>query len=471
MQRLNSLDTAFVSFETEGAPLHVAAVMVMEPKVGGELSPRAAFEEVRDLVAARLHLVPIMRQRILQAPLGISPPVRVDDPDFDLNLHLTRGALPAPGGQAELDRYVGRIMSRPMFLDRPLWEMIFLEGLEGGRYALFARFHHAMIDGISGAHILANFFDLSEEPRDTGTPPPFEPEPLPSGMTLLGDAGASWLHHPMALVESASRTLTSLFKAIDHNRELPEGRAHPTSVLAAPKSSINGTISAQRSYAATDLRFEEVRQVGKVLGGTVTDVVMATVAGALNRLFAARGETIDRDLVAMVPMSIRPEEQMDAMGNQISTMLVSLCTTIEDPVERLRAIHESADAGKEQDRILGSQVTSDLTRLVPPVVANLMARAAHNARIFDHVPPVGNVLVSSVPGPTFPVWCAGRKVAAVYPVGPIAATIGLNITALRYLDTLHLGLLGCQHLVPEVKGAARCMVDAFDELSRAANLT
>ena len=166
MQPLSPLDAAFVAFETEGAPLHVAAVLVLEDPSPTPRSAEEAYAAIRAMIERRIHLVPVMRQRVIQGPLGVAPPVRADDPDFDLNNHLGRAALPSPGGVKELEAYVGRIMSRPMFLDRPLWEMLFIEGLEGGKFALMARFHHAVLDGISGAHILAEFFDLTMEPRE-----------------------------------------------------------------------------------------------------------------------------------------------------------------------------------------------------------------------------------------------------------------------------------------------------------------
>lgn len=469
MQRLNPLDAAFVAYETEGAPLHVAAVLTLAPPTGRKPKAGAVFAAIEQAVAARIHLVPVMRQRILQGPLGVAPPVLVDDPDFLLSNHLTRAALPAPGGQVELERFVGRIMSRPMFLDRPLWEMIVIEGLEGGRSALMARFHHATIDGISGAHLLAEFFDFEETPRVIERAPAWLPAPLPEERTLMADATASWLKQPVVLIDAVTRTIGSVLRAVEHNRALDVGRTRPTSILAAPKTSINGTISAQRIYELVRFDFAEVKGLCRSTSTSVTDVVLAVTAGALRRLFAQRGETVGNDLVAMVPVSTRPQDEMGSLGNQISTMLVNLATTVDDPLERLAAVAASAGAAREQDRVLGSQVVTDLTRLVPPFFANLLTRGAHNAKLFDYVPPVGNVLVSSVPGPDFPLSCAGLQIESIAPVGPIAATIGLNVTAMRYLDELVVGLLACHRLVPDLDQFSHAMVEAFDELVLAAS--
>ncbi len=470
MQRLSPLDAAFVAYETEGAPLHVAAVLTLAPPEGASPSGEAVFAAVSGLVRDRLHLVPVMRQRILQGPLGTAPPVRVDDPDFALDNHLTRAALPAPGGPAELHRFVGRIMSRPMFLDRPLWEMIVIEGLEDGRFALMARFHHATIDGVSGAHLLAEFFDFGAVPREVDPPAPWTPAPLPTEHELVADAGAAWLKQPVVAIEAITRTLGSVVRAVEHSRTLERGRMRPTSLLAAPKTSINGTISPQRVYDAATLPFARVKALGHATGSTVTDVVLAVTAGALRRLFDARGEAVASDLVAMVPVSTRPDDQLGTLGNQISTMLVNLASTIDDPLERLAAVSGSAGAAREQDRILGSQVVTDLTRLVPPFLANLLTRGAHNIRLFDHLPPVGNLLVSSVPGPDFPLWCAGLQIERILPVGPIAATIGLNVTAMRYLDDLAIGLLACHRLVPDLEVFSAGILDAFEELLSAADI-
>ncbi len=468
MQQLSPLDAAFVAFETEGAPLHVAAVLILEDPAKKKRSSSEVFAMIERLVAQRVHLVPVMRQRIIQAPLGAAPPVRVDDPDFSLDNHLTRAALPEPGGLAALESYVGRIMSRPMFLDRPLWEMLFIEGLEDGRYALMARFHHAVLDGISGAHILSEFFDLAEEPREVTPPAPWHPAPVPSQQDLLSGAGAAWVRQPLTILEAIARTATSIIKAIEYNQKL--GKAtKPTSILAAPKTSINGTISAQRIYAAVDLPYGEVKRVGKLLKHSVTDIVLGVTAGALIKLFAARGEAIPSDLVAMVPVSTRPASEVGSLGNQISTMIVNLATTEHDVGKRLDKIGRSAHAAKEQDGVVGSQMVVDLTRILPPVVANLVTRGAQNAKLFDHVPPVSNVLVSSVPGPDFALWCGGLRIERIRPVGPIAATIGLNITALRYQDSISLGFLGCHRLVPDLSDFAQFVEGAFLELQHAAD--
>ena len=468
MQQLSPLDAAFVAFETEGAPLHVAAVLILEDPSDAKRTAGEVFEMIRNLVQQRIHLVPVMRQRVIQAPLGAAPPVRVDDPEFDLSNHLTRAALPEPGGLDALETYVGRIMSRPMFLDRPLWEMLFIEGLEDGRYALMARFHHAVLDGISGAHILAEFFDLTEVPRAVRTPEPWTPGPVPSQHDLLQGAGAAWVRQPLTILEALARTATSLIRAIEHNKKLGSA-TRPTSILAAPKTSINGTISAQRIYASVDLPFTEVKRIGRALNASVTDIVLAVTAGALERLFAARGEVLERDLVAMVPVSTRPASEADSLGNQISTMIVNLATTERDLSARVNKIGLSSNAAKAQDGVVGSQMVVDLTRILPPVVANLVTRGAQNAKLFDHVPPVGNVLVSSVPGPDFPLWCGGLRIACIHPVGPIAATIGLNVTALRYLDSVSLGFLACHRLVPDLADFADFTREAFEDLAAVAN--
>jgi WS/DGAT/MGAT family acyltransferase len=270
------------------------------------------------------------------------------------------------------------------------------------------------------------------------------------------------------MLEALARTATSVLRAIDYNQKL--GKAtKPTSILAAPKTSINGTISAQRIYAAVDLPYAAVKKVGAAFGHSVTDIVLSVTAGALSKLFAARGEELPSDLVAMVPVSTRPDSEIGSLGNQISTMIVNLATTEVDVTRRLQAIGRSAQAAKAQDGVVGSQLVVDLTRILPPVVANLVTRGAQNARLFDHVPPVANVLVSSVPGPDFALWCGGLRIEHIRPVGPIAATIGLNVTALRYRDSISLGFLACHRLVPDLQDFADYVDDAFRELEVAAD--
>jgi diacylglycerol O-acyltransferase / wax synthase len=252
-----------------------------------------------------------------------------------------------------------------------------------------------------------------------------------------------------------------------HNRALvSRGDQPPPAFFSASRTSFNGAISNRKRFSSLCVPLDDVKLVRRVFSGTVNDVILAGVAGGLRRLLDARGETPDHPLVAMVPVSTRPEGEgeAEALGNQISAMLVSLATDLDDPVERLVAISSGAGVSKEHERLHRGRLIGEVAQLTPPAVATRLARAMAGSRIFDRVRPPANVTVSGLKGPDFPLFCAGSRVAAMYPVGPIAEGIGLNVTILSYLDQLHFGLLSCRRLLPELDDVTLYIDDALGEL-------
>ena len=388
-----------------------------------------------------------------------------DDPDFELDDHLSRASLPSPGGKAELDAFVAAVMSRPLDPDRPLWEMHVVEGLEGERTALVAKVHHAILDGVSGASVLAAFLDLDPRSRVVALPQEWQPDSLPSNAKMLKHAASSLARQP-------GETLSTLQAGVDvvadlgmHNRELTSrGEQPPPGFFTAPRTSFNGAVTNRKRFASLSVPLDDVKMVGRVFECTVNDVVLGCVAGGLRRLVAARGEHVDHSLVAMVPVSTRPEGEGEALGNQISGMLVSLASDLEDPVQRLDAISESARVAKEQEQLHRGRFLGDLAQLALPAVTTRLARAVAGTRLFDKVRPPFNVTVSSVRGPDFSLFCAGSRVIDLYPVGPIAEGIGLNVTVFSYLDRVHFGLFACRKLLPELEELATHLDDALAEL-------
>jgi WS/DGAT/MGAT family acyltransferase len=403
-------------------------------------------------------------------PLGLHHPVWADDPEFELDDHLRRVSLPAPGGSRELDDLVADVMSRPLELDRPLWEMVVAEGLAGGRMAVIAKLHHSILDGVSGASLLAAFLDLGPRGRPIEIPAgPWEPPPLPTQGALLKYALGSLVHQPELAVDTLHRGVGAMVDVAGQNRRLlEEGRTPPPSPFSAPRTSINGHISSRRRFATTSMDFEDVKLVRQVFATTVNDVMLTAVAGALRELLTRRGEEPDGPLVALVPVSTRRGADQGTLGNQVSGMLVSLATTIDDPVERLLAVSAGAGVAKAQQRLTGGRLIQDLAQVASPALASRAARWASGLRIFDRLPPLFNVTVSSVSGPGSNLWCAGSRVAALFPVGPVAEGVGLNVTAMTYHGDVHFGLLGCRRLVPDVADLAILLDDAMAELTGAA---
>jgi WS/DGAT/MGAT family acyltransferase len=420
------------------------------------------------VIAQRLHLVGPLRQRAVRVPLGLHHPVWVDDPDFELDDHLSRASLPSPGGRAELDGFVAAAMSRPLDPDRPLWEMFVVEGLEGDRTALIAKVHHAILDGVSGASILAAFLDLSPRARIVAAPPePWDPAPLPGSARMLRYAASSLSHQPARVLTTLDAGVEAIADLGMHNRELlSRGESPPPAFFSAPRTSMNGAVSNRKRFSSLSIPLDDAKLIRRVFGGTVNDVVLAGVAGGLRRLLAARGESVGRALVAMVPVSTRPEgsSQDAALGNQLSAMLVSLATDMDDPVQRLDAIARSTRVAKEQEQLHRGRLVGDVAQIAAPGLASRVARAVAGTRLFDRVRPPFNVMVSGIKGPDFPLFCAGSRVEAMYPVGPVAEGVGLNVTIFSYLDQLQFGLLACRKLLPELDDLAVLIDDALGEL-------
>ena len=467
MRPLTGMDAAFLSLETATTPMHVGVVLVMDPPEGTRslFSPSTRYAQIRRVIGQRLHLVEPLRQRALRVPFGLHHPVWVDDPDFELDDHLTRASLPSPGGQAELDAFVASVMSRRLDPDRPLWEMHVVEGLEDERIALVAKVHHAILDGVSGASVLAAFLDLTPRSRVVPLPQEWNPDPLPSHAQMLQHAASSLVRQPQKTLSALQAGVEAVADLGMHSRELQgRGEQPPPGFFGASRASFNGAVSNRKRFSSCSVALEDVKLVGRMFEATVNDVVLACVSGALRRLLDQRGDDVDHPLVAMVPVSTRPEGEGEQLGNQVSGMLVSLASELDHPVQRLDAISESARVAKEQERLHRGRLVGDLAQIAVPALTVRLARAMAGTRVFDKVRPPFNVVVSSVRGPDFSLFCAGSRVTHMYPIGPIAEGIGVNVTVLSYLDRVHFGLFACRRLLPELEMVAGFVSDALAEL-------
>jgi WS/DGAT/MGAT family acyltransferase len=344
--------------------------------------------------------------------------------------------------------------------------MYLVEGLAGERTALIAKVHHAILDGVSGASILAAFLDLNPRARVVSLPTErWHPAPLPNSTQLLRHAAASLSHQPGVTLSTVQAGVETVADLGMHNRALlSRGDQPPPAFFSASRTSFNGAVSNRKRFSSLCVPLDDAKLVRGVFGCTVNDVILAGVAGGLRRLLDARAESPDHSLVAMVPVSTRPEGEGEALGNQISAMLVSLATDRDDPVDRLLAISAGSGVAKEHERLHRGRLIGDLAQMALPAVTTRLARTVAGTRLFDRVRPPANVTISGLKGPGFPLFCAGSRVAALYPVGPIAEGIGLNVTILSYLDQLHFGLLGCRKLLPELNDLTLYVDDALGEL-------
>jgi diacylglycerol O-acyltransferase len=468
MQPMEGLDAAFLSLETPTTPLHVGIVLILDAPEGTRslFSPSTRFAQIRRVISQRLHLVPPLRQRALRVPLGLHHPVWVDDPDFELDDHLSRASVPSPGGRAEIDAFVASVMSRPLDPDRPLWEMYVVEGLDSGRTALIAKVHHAILDGVSGASILPAFLDLTPRSRVAPlSPERWDPQPLPGSAQMLRYAATSLPHQSARVFSALDSGVEVVADLGQHNRELAtRGESSPPGFFSSPRTSMNGAVSNRKRFSTLTIPLDDAKLVRRAFGGTVNDVILAGVAGGLSRLLAGRGEVPDKPLVAMVPVSTRSEGDVEGLGNQISAMLVSLATDVDDPVLRLQAIARSTRVAKEQEKLHRGRLLGELAQIAAPGLVSRVARAVAGTKLFDRVRPPFNVMVSGVRGPDFPLFCAGSRVDSMYPVGPIAEGVGLNVTIFSYLDQLQFGLQACRRLLPELDDLAVLIDDALGEL-------
>ena len=480
MERLTGLDGAFLALESPTTHLHILGALIFDPS---DVDGGVDFASIRDLVASRVHLVPPFRKRLVEVPFGLQHPAMVDDPDFDIGYHVRRVSVPNPGGIDELAVLAADVASRPLDRRRPLWEFHVVEGLEHGRIALIPKVHHSIIDGVSAAEVMAAFFDLTPErpPRSlftnpegrsgsAGSPPPdprWTPDPLPSEWEKWRDVLRSLPAAADIAARTVSRTATTARNVSRHHDDV-DGSL-PPGAFDAPSTSVNRSISPHRRVAFAELPLSDVRRVREVLGGTANDVVLAVTAGALRSFFAARDEAVDGSLVAMVPVSVRAESERESLGNRVSAMLVSLASGVEDPVARFRQIRDGAQSAKMQSRWIGPEVFAGWAQALFPAVATRLTRLVTNLRLFDHLPPVFNVVVSNVPGPDFTLYLAGARMLTMYPLGPIIDGVGVNVTVFSYLETMYVGVQACWELVPDVGIIGRGMRDSLDELVDEAN--
>jgi len=461
VQRLSGLDAAFLSMETPTMKMHVVGVFVFDPSaVPGGFS----FARIRETIESRLHLLPPCRRRAVPVPFQIHHPVWIEDPGFDLEYHLRRACLPAPGGRRELAEFVADVAGRSLDLTRPLWEMYVVEGLEDGQVALVTKMHHAAIDGISGAELAVGFLDLELDPPPVAPPErPWTPDRVPSDVELLVHAGRSMLEHPTNLVEAVRRTVESALSLRERNRQA--GVAPPPAPFSAPRSAFNGSIGPHRRYAFTELSLDSIKDVKNAMAVTVNDVILAICAGALRSYLIDHADIPEDPLVAMVPVSVRSDEERGTLGNRISAMLVSLATDIDDPLERLMTIARGTRSAKEQDRAIGADTLTNWAEFAAPAVAARAARLVSRTKVFDRLRPMFNVTISNVPGPSFPLYGVGARMTAMYPVGPIVEGVALNMTAMSYMGTVFFGLLGCRDRVPHLDDLAHGLEQSGAELA------
>ena len=429
--RLTGLDSSFLHLERDSAHMHVAGCMVFR----GETP---SYDELVEEIEARLHLVPRYRQRLAFVPLEQGRPVWVDDPHFNIRYHVRHTALPAPGGDEDLKRLAGRVFSQALDRDRPLWELWLVEGLADERFAVLTKTHHALVDGISGVDIATILFDTSPDPMPVA-PPEHEwvPRPLPTPAQLLADAVIERATVPAEVVRGARAILRGPRQVVERLGEalVAVGALAWAGMQPAPESPFNVQIGPHRRFTWVRGDLREFKAVKNAVGGTVNDVVLAVVAGALGRHMRLHGHDTDGVVLkAMVPVSVRADVERGALGNKVAAMWAPLPVGVLDPVERLLEISQAMQEVKESGQAVGAQMLTELTGFAPPTIVDQAARLQARQRFF-------NLVVTNVPGPQTPLYMLGRELDAIFPMVPLAKNTALGIAIMSYHGQLNFGLV------------------------------
>lgn len=452
-EALSPADRSSLAAEVGPVNMAVGGLLLFED------GPGMAYADVVARVEDRLHLVPRYRQRLQDTPVGLANPVWIDDDGFDVGWHVRRAVLPAPGGTAELAELVGREMSRRLDRSRPLWELTVVEGLEDGRAGLFAKMHHALVDGVAAVDIGTVLLDPTPDPLDIPAPEqPWEPRAYDRRRHLARLAATPVVRAQKLLLDSATRALqpdprrtaNDLKSATELLVELAKLRP------SAPMTPLNAGLGPNRRFAPAAAPLADLKRAGKAQGGTVNDALLAAVAGMLRRYLTAAGEPTSKPLVALVPVSVR--RPGEAGGNAISTVLVDLPVDEPDPARQIARIHAAMTEIKNSAAIRAGALLVGASGWAPPLVSSTLARATGGVRAF-------NVVVSNVPGPQQPFWLNGCRLLAVHPAVPLnPATQGLTVGIVSYDGTVCFGLLADRDLDPPLQVASEGLREALAEL-------
>ncbi|WP_433238349.1 WS/DGAT/MGAT family O-acyltransferase [Actinomadura nitritigenes] len=456
---MSGLDASFYLLEDENTPLHVASVVVFE-------GPAPSYGDVVRTIAAKLPLVPRYRQRVRGVPLHLGRPVWVDDPHFNILYHVRHTALPAPGNDEQLRNLSGRVLAQRLDPAKPLWEIWLVEGLTGGRWAMIAKVHHCMVDGIAGMDLATVLFDLSpefEQPRETE---PWEPDAEPSDLALLADAARRTVTRPLRQLTDVARSAGAVREA-HRLREFASGLTRATARFASPSAGcLNGPIGPHRRWCWQRVPLDEVKAARKALGGTVNDIVLTAVSAGYRDLLNARGRLEDDTVVrTAVPVSHRGADERGELNNRVAAVFVNLPVGVEDPLERLRRVREQTDDVKRSNQAAGTQAITRLTdTAVAPALLSLAARIPVRLR-----QDIVQTVTTNVPGPDFPLYVMGRRVLEMHPYVPLTGGIRVATAIVSYCGTLHFGITGDFDAMPDLDVLAKGVQAGLDELVRAAD--
>jgi WS/DGAT/MGAT family acyltransferase len=476
MKQLSGIDVSFLNMETASVFGHVSSMNIYDPTgvPGG-----AGLEATKRIILERIDQLAPFRRRLVEVPLGLDLPYWVEDPDFDIDFHVRHHAVPPPGTPEQLAEVVSRIVARPLDRNRPLWELYVIEGVDNGRLiAQLTKIHHATIDGAAGAQMLAAILDTDPDFRPVGTPAPWTPDKVPTDEELLRITALEYLKRPEKFVrlsvrstrELAAATRSGGLRAIADLLAQPmpgpmgklmrqrlrsqygqdDDKAPALPPTQAPRTPWNQAITPHRRFAYTTVSLEDAKKVRRAFGCTFNDVVMALCSGTLRKYLDKHDCLPDESLIAMVPVSVRSGDESDAYQNRVSALLADLATNEPDPIRRLRRVQQSMTAAKTNFAAVPAETLQDFTQFAPPAVAARAMRMYSRLRIADRMNPPFNLIISNVPGPSYPLYSAGARLEHFYPVSALADGQGLNMTVQSYNGNLDFGFIACRELVPDL---------------------
>lgn len=466
MKQLGGIDASFLYMETAETPMHVGGLTLFELPEGYQ---GVFYETFKEHIVRRMHLAPILGKKLAPMPFEFDHPLWVEEHELDLGYHIRHATLPKPGTMEQLEDIVGRLHSNALDRSRPLWQFYVIDGLADGHVAVYSKMHHAAVDGGAGMEITKAIYDVTPVPREVAPPPP-RPRAAATQIDLanmLGAAYTSMLRQQIRTIQAIPDVMKAVANLTLPNPDTLKPGRFGLPPLISPRTFLNATITSQRGFAARSVPLSDAKQIAKLTGTKLNEVVLAVCSAALRRFLQDGHQLPDQSLTAFVPVSLRAPGNTDS-NNQVFGMICSLASDIADPLKRLAAILESSTQGKQLTGSIKDAVPRDFSMLWAPLLLQGLIGLYGRSRLADQVPPAANVTVSNVPGPQAPLYLAGARLLTLYPVSIPTHGLALNITVQSYCGSLDFGFTACRRTVPDVAKLADYHVEALAELKAAA---